>query len=340
VISDTLHRDKTDLLVDDKRLGAVSFGEFAAIAAQVPVEVVHFHERLEELWSVPVFAAQGDVRVVDFLQKLDELGLPHTYRPVSEERQWWLAQDDAKIQALAGHFGDERSKQTLFSRVDAIRSGDRTPLLEVAFGAEHEYFNPANSRASLVPRPDDIFVDVGAAAGDTVDKYLCASGGRFAHIHAFEPTPGQYSELALREATPGITTYRNAVGAAAGKITFYDNPDNPFGSNAVAAGTGRAVEIDCVRLDDVVPRATLIKMDVEGYECNVIEGAKGMIAECQPDMAITCYHYPQDLAEILQKVEGIHRYRHVALRHFGPSLYDSVLLFSDRQRFDGRGAAH
>jgi len=84
-----------------------------------------------------------------------------------------------------------------------------------------------------------------------------------------------------------------------------------------------------------VPECSLIKMDVEGYECKVIEGARELIGRCRPDMAITCYHYPQDLFEILDKVQGIHAYRNVALRHYGPSLYDTVLLFSDRQRFDG-----
>jgi hypothetical protein len=51
-------------------------------------------------------------------------------------------------------------------------------------------------------------------------------------------------------------------------------------------------------------------------------------------MAITCYHYPWDLFQILEKVQGIHGYANVALRHYGASLYDSVLLFSDRQSFD------
>jgi hypothetical protein len=78
----------------------------------------------------------------------------------------------------------------------------------------------------------------------------------------------------------------------------------------------------------------MLKMDVEGYECNVIEGAKRLIEKSRPDMAITCYHYPWDLFQILEKVQEIHGYANVALRHYGPSLYDSVLLFSDRQSFE------
>lgn len=48
----------------------------------------------------------------------------------------------------------------------------------------------------------------------------------------------------------------------------------------------------------------------------------------------TTTHSPHDTLEILEQVDATHAYRHVALRHFGASLYDSVLLFSDRQSFE------
>ena len=38
--------------------------------------------------------------------------------------------------------------------------------------------------------------------------------------------------------------------------------------------------------------------------------------------------------EILDNVSDTYAYRNVALRHYGPYLYDSVLMFSDRQAFD------
>jgi hypothetical protein len=129
--------------------------------------------------------------------------------------------------------------------------------------------------------------------------------------------------------------HQAAVGDVAGPIRFFDNPHNPFGGNALAVDDGApTIEVPCVRLDDVIDRCTLLKMDVEGFECNVLRGARRLVATCRPDMAITCYHYPQDLFNILELVQEIHRYKHVALRHFGPSLYDSILLFSDRQSFN------
>ena len=333
-ISDRMYRDGEDITFGGKAVPTLSYTEFSEIAKAMPVEVVHFYENLDDLWCIPGLTCWGDVKVVDFLQKLDELGLPHTYRAVREERIWWNEQSNERIMAAGDQLTDARSRQTLIGRVNALRRAERLPLMEIAFGGEHEYFNPTNRCASLVPGSEEIYVDVGAAHGDTVDKFLKVTNGKFDRVYAFEPTPGQYAQLERFSEIKGVHTFRNAVGAEQGALTFYDNAQNPFGGNAVAPGTGTPIEVECVRLDDAVPECTMLKMDVEGYECNVIEGAKRLIEKSRPDMAITCYHYPWDLFQILEKVQGIHGYANVALRHYGPSLYDSVLLFSDRQSFE------
>ena len=337
-VSDSFFRDGEHLTFGGAPVPTLTHSEFARIAQTRAVEVVHFFQNQDAMWCIPGLAGLGDVRVIDFLQKLDELGLPHTYQTVRDERLWWQQQSQERIGAVAGMLTDPRSRQTLRARVNAICKGDRTPLMATAFPGETEYFNPHKHQASLVPGPDEIYVDVGAAHGDTLEKFLKVTDGRFRHIHAFEPTPGQYRQLQRHASREGVTTHCKAVGAASGSITFYDNPENPFGANAVAA-TGTPITVPCVRLDDAVPECSLIKMDVEGYECKVIEGARELIGRCRPNMAITCYHYPQDLFEIVEKVRAIHSYRNIALRHYGPSLYDTVLLFSDRQRFDGAQSA-
>ena len=49
----------------------------------------------------------------------------------------------------------------------------------------------------------------------------------------------------------------------------------------------------------------------------VFPGLVKPASDVSPDLQAH-FRYPQDLFEILDKVEGIHRYRHVAMRHFGP----------------------
>ena len=335
VITDTYIADHSHLTLWGKKLPLVSMAEFRAQAALRPLDLVHFFEQREQLWSLPVIESAGRVKTVDFLAMLDALDLPHTYRPVAEERVWWAGQSAVRIAEVSAQFGDERSRKTLAARLASIAEGDRRALMEVAVLGEHEYFNPGNAHCSLVPGENEIYVDVGAAHGDTVEKFVAVSGGKFERIEAFEPPHGQFAELTrCAGGDPRIRVHQAAVGDVAGPIRFFDNPHNPFGGNALAVADGApTIEVPCVRLDDVVDRCTLLKMDVEGFECNVLRGARRLVAECRPDMAITCYHYPQDMFAILDLVREMHAYKNIALRHFGPSLYDSILLFSDRQSF-------
>jgi FkbM family methyltransferase len=335
VVSDQYAPDHPQIKLWGKEWPLITLPQLQAIARERPVEEVHFYDSLDQFWGLSTLAGLGNVKVTDFLAKLDELGLPHTYMAVKDEREWWTSQSPSLIQNMMTLFADQRSKRTLEARIAAIREGKRHHLMEVSFGGDYEYFNRSTPQASLIPSADEIYVDVGAAHGDTVDRFVNLVGGRFKAIHAFEPTPGQYAQLETRsKADPRISTYRTALGEAAGKITFFDNAANPFGGNALAGeGSGTPIEVDCARLDDMVDECTLLKMDVEGYECRVLRGARDVIAHNRPNMAITCYHYPQDMFEIIETVRGIHEYKNIALRHYGPSLYDSILLFSDRQSF-------
>jgi FkbM family methyltransferase len=309
-------------------------GELRAAASAGPVHLVHFCECPSDYEALGSLCASAGVAATDFLAVFEAIGMAHTYVSMRDERNHALAAsaDYARVRAS---FDDVLSGATLDARIAALTRLDRRALVEVMLGLEFEYFNPVDAGASLVPRPDGVYVDVGAAHGDTVARYAAVTGGRFRAIHAFEPTAGQYRELAAMAAPdPRIRTYPNAVGESSGPIPFFDNTLAPFGSNALTIDRAHPeAQVECVRLDDVIDACDLLKLDVEGFECAVLRGGRDMIARSHPDLAIACYHYPADLAEIFDLVMSIHPYRHVALRHHGAALFDTVLLFSDRQAF-------
>ena len=47
-----------------------------------------------------------------------------------------------------------------------------------------------------------------------------------------------------------------------------------------------------------IDAATFIKMDLEGFEQRALRGAARLIRECRPRMAITAYHYADDLLDL------------------------------------------
>jgi len=124
-------------------------------------------------------------------------------------------------------------------------------------------------------RPGDLFVDVGANIGSYT---VLASAVAGADTISVEPDPGTMASLKRNIEANAIgervSTVEAAVGANAGTARFTVGRDtvNRIASEA-DAGT-RAVRV--MRLDDLLAgRAPiLIKLDVEGFEAEVLAGGR------------------------------------------------------------------
>lgn len=123
-------------------------------------------------------------------------------------------------------------------------------------------------------RPDDVFVDVGANVGSYT---VLASGVCGAQTIAFEPDPKSFAALMRNvelNKIDGLVQCREcATGAEVGKIDFTVGLDT---MNKVALdknGPTAVVAIDTLDhgLDGKCPN--LIKLDVEGFEGEVLKGA-------------------------------------------------------------------
>ncbi len=130
--------------------------------------------------------------------------------------------------------------------------------------------------------PDDDAVDVGAHAGAVISRIAeVAPAGR--HL-ALEPLPHLAAQLRAR--FPGVEVVEAAASDAPGRRTFHHVVDDPGLSGLHdRAKAGKALEVDVVRLDDLLAdrqRLRLIKIDVEGAELEVLRGAAGSIRAHRP----------------------------------------------------------
>jgi FkbM family methyltransferase len=297
--------------------------------------VIDFNETLAGKVVAQRLADAGVV-VCDFLYALHELELTHTYATVRAERDYVIAHLD-RFERAGARLSDRASREALHARLAALIRLDRTPLIDVSFPLG-DFMNNFAPTAGIVVRPDEVFIDAGAAHGDTVSQLCQISRNRYRSIHAFEPDATNFASLdKLASFLPNVHTYFAGLGARSGSRDFYENPNNRFGSTFFASPTGgqvAALQMTMLALDDVVEDATLIKIDVEGFEAAVVTGAARVIASSRPNMTISAYHYPHDIIELLDTVLAIHPYRHVGMRHYGASLFDTQLMFSDSQAFD------
>ncbi|ABW11578.1 methyltransferase FkbM family [Parafrankia sp. EAN1pec] len=152
--------------------------------------------------------------------------------------------------------------------------------------------------------PGDVFVDVGANVGVYT---LLAASLPGVHCIAFEPSSDSWDQLIeninLNQLSQ-VEVHRVAVGDQSGEIDFTigHGTVNQVASPDIAS---RRERVPVVRLDDVVPhdrRVTLIKIDVEGHEPAVLDGARALIERLAPALLVE-YNHPARLRSLLDELD-------------------------------------
>lgn len=200
--------------------------------------------------------------------------------------------------------------------------------------------------------PVDVAVDVGAYDGRFSEALLAVL--RPARLYAFEPTPASFSVLEGRLGRrTGVVIRRCAVGARTGRARFHTyecgngNSLHPMSPEGQSLYTGEdhaasralfkeTVEVEVERLDELlpardVPEISLLKVDVQGAERGVIEGAHAALARTRLLMieALFVPHY--EGAALFPELDGLLRAAGMTLHALGPGWHgpDGRLLHAD-----------
>ncbi len=144
-------------------------------------------------------------------------------------------------------------------------------------------------------KPGDWVVDIGANVG-VITSQLCGvvrSGGR---VWAFEPVPANVARLGYlkeRNALSQLEVFSLAVGAVDGTVALGMPPPGRSGWGSITKSWDVAshVDVEVRTLDALVasqgrPGETvrLLKIDVEGFEPEVVEGASMVLRQHRPDV--------------------------------------------------------
>lgn len=128
-----------------------------------------------------------------------------------------------------------------------------------------------------------VFLDIGAAFGQVTAEV----SARFSKCVCFEPSKDNYRQLlnTIERGNLGnVTTYNCALGSQGETKTFFCSEGNPY-DNRFAPNKEESFvpyDVDVVTLDDVcedlgIRERCVIKIDVQGYELEVMRGARRLL---------------------------------------------------------------
>jgi FkbM family methyltransferase len=148
-------------------------------------------------------------------------------------------------------------------------------------------------------RKGDVCYDIGGYRGYMSGVFALAGASR---VIVFEPLPDNLKRLnRLQELNPElpIQIEEMAVGKSDGEATFKIMPDQSMGKLVDSAfqvdrTMAHEISVQITRLDTCIygrglPRPNLIKIDVEGAEVDVLDGAMHTLQECRPRLLIEAH---------------------------------------------------
>jgi FkbM family methyltransferase len=268
----------------------------------------------------PVFANEVFIVLAEVGEPLPDSN-PHIAR--LREIRTWIARGEtaerAKRRMPATYIGDDLVlAETIHGHLMVLPAGDRLITPHIIRDGYFDFGLTRFLERSL--RPGMIFVDVGANIGVYA---LLAAGlvGAAGRVIAIEPLPRLQTVLVDNFSMNGFSDRSRVLPFAAaetpGELTLYDFSRHAGGSTVVARNaqiaearfldTPRPLVVQAEPLsrllrDADVSRADLIKLDVEGFEWEVLQGARDFLAAQSDINLLVEWHVdflPEDRQELL-----------------------------------------
>jgi FkbM family methyltransferase len=200
--------------------------------------------------------------------------------------------------------GSHKSADPLFTKIPVASNNVRDHL--AMFFPERSvaqwFFDAGMAEKPLITwvydtlvKEDKVFVDIGAHVG----TYSWTCGKKAAHTYAFECSPRTFcylaANVALHDMTDRISPYPYALGDKEGTIDYIVRSDDGGGNGVKELCAGDAgckkIAIPMKTLDSFgLTNIGLIKMDVEGFEKEVLMGAHETLkASGYPKILFECW---------------------------------------------------
>ncbi len=194
-------------------------------------------------------------------------------------------------------FSDEKSQMQYWGMCCFRMDFNEARLEQLNINAYNQYFDEI-----VCLTQDEVFVDIGAYDGKTIQKFMSYVKGQYKKIFAIEASTRnmQLMKARLKEYSHIEYLQYAVLDTDIGGVSL----NGDCGANSkIDLRTG---DIPTNSLDNLInEKVTFIKMDIEGAEMKALEGMKGIIKQYRPKLAISIYHSSEDMLLIPQLLKRL-----------------------------------
>ncbi len=170
---------------------------------------------------------------------------------------------------------------------------------------------------------DGMFLDIGCYDGNDTIRAINHYKYSGFKVNAFEPDPASFKICRdnLKYLYDQVELFPYAVSSEVATVRF---KEDGTGSRIDAMGH---ILVDTVTIDDHVKnnKVGFIKMDIEGFEEQALEGGRATIKRDRPVLALSVYHKRSDIWRLPLKVLEICSEYHFEFEHHFFSWGDTVM---------------
>lgn len=218
----------------------------------------------------------------------------------------FIEENLAEIETAYSLLVDEMSRKVYENTLKFYYTGNINLLDEITTDKDEVFKNILNLKSG------EVYVDLGAYNGDTIDEFLHYSGGDYRKIIAFEPNSKNFQKLKAHCADmENVDLWE--LGAYS-ENTFLDF-NNKAGRNSAIAENGTKTRVATVDSILCGMAASYIKADVEGADFETLLGMKNTLKNFKPKLNFSAYHRFEDIFRLPIIINELNPEYKIYLRH-------------------------
>ncbi|MBO5383540.1 MAG: FkbM family methyltransferase [Ruminococcus sp.] len=276
--------------------------------------LVHKLSEIEEMvddFVVVLAFAAGYQEIVD---KIHNIASRHTLYvpdvPVVGQGLFtyeYCLENAEKIRQVYDSLADDYSRKVYANIINFKISGKIEYLSAVTTSKAEIY------KKIIKPGLNEVYVDLGAYNGDTIEELMEFTHGKYMSVYALEPDRKNFKKLAkFVDGMNHVYAYNAAAWCVDTELPFAAKAGR---QSAITAGSENMVTARSV--DSILGNkpATIIKMDVEGFEREAIWGAALTISHYSPKLMVSLYHRNEDIFELPLLIKNLNPAYKLYIRH-------------------------